>query len=251
MGTRVVECAGFWNWRESGDIITFGFLSIVARMTAPIFGSEVPSWWDNVLTTIVGLLLSVTSRSKNRNAPSCPESLKMLAIVVDKAFLPDPARPWIHSILRWLLVSFAQSMTDFKISVLILGRQPTRLEASILAGSSLSRMSWPPVYYDKIVGTKTSFRLQWRLTEYNLISTSIIEDRVPSILQCSQHGRKSCQNDRGREARGCAHEAVMNGVSCWALHDKELVTSRRGLDRVNFGKNSKTVAMEQKEPAEV
>jgi hypothetical protein len=115
-------------------------------MAAPIPGLEVPSWWANVLMTIVGLLLLVTSRSKNRNPPSCPASLKVLVIIVDKALLPDPARPWIHSILCSPLASFAQSTTKFKISVLVFGRYPVRIDASIVTGSILSRISWPSVH---------------------------------------------------------------------------------------------------------
>jgi hypothetical protein len=97
--------------------------------------------------TVVGSLLSMTSRSKNKNAPSCPESLNMLAIVVVKVLLPDPASPWIHSIFCSLLVLFAHSTTNLRISFLVFGRHSVRLEGSMLAGCSLSRISWPPVQY--------------------------------------------------------------------------------------------------------
>ena len=132
--------------------------------------------------TTPGLLLSVTSRPKSRNAPSRPESLKVLAIVVAKALLPDPARPWIHNIFCSLLASFAQSATNSNISVLVLGRHSVRLEASILTGSSFSRMSRPSVYPSARV--LCSVRSDhWSLTEYNLVLSNmdIIERGVSGI----------------------------------------------------------------------
>src|ERR1700722_8906484 len=58
-----------------------------------------------------------------------------------RVLLPDPARPWSQRTVCWLVRSSTHSTINFKMSALVLGSHPVRVEASILTGSSFSRMS--------------------------------------------------------------------------------------------------------------
>src|SRR5882762_3969110 len=97
---------------------------------------------------VVGSLLEMTSRSKNKNAPNQPSSRNRFEMVVDTALLPEPARPCIQRTFCSLDGHFTQSSINDSTSNRVPIRHSVRLQASISAGANLCSTDRAIIYPD-------------------------------------------------------------------------------------------------------